>query len=319
MDGIQNMKAFLMVSATRSFVEAARRLETSPSVVSKRINQLEWQLGAPLFQRTTRTVHLTDLGERHLPRIQRLVRDYDDLVKGALERPEIIEGSLRISSPGAMTTTVLAAPFARFRALHPSVSLEIVVVDRSINPNEEGFDITVAVLPASYEGVHEEMLCVYPRVICASPAYLAANGAPDHPLDLIQHQCVSFAPAGTTWEFQGKEGMTSVSIRPDVRSSDSRVVNELIRQGVGIGVASKAAVIDDLRSGALVEILPGYSLANFMVKALVPAKRVHLARVQACVRHLQSELHELDRRLASDAVRGPVVGRRRVSQNRGTR
>ena len=77
----------------------------------------------------------------------------------------------------------------RFQMAHPKISIELVMLDRSVNPTEEGFDLAIGALPTSYPGVIDEPLCPYPRVICASPAYLERCGAPDHPRDLVQHDC----------------------------------------------------------------------------------------------------------------------------------
>jgi DNA-binding transcriptional LysR family regulator len=287
MDSIQNMKAFLMVSQTRSFVDAARRLGIAPSVVTKRVSQLEWQLQAPLLKRTTRSVHLTEAGERQLATIQRIVRDYEELRISGSELPGAIEGNLRISAPAALTTVLLAPALAAFREAHPGVTLEIVVLDRSVNPMEEGFDVSLAVLSATYDRVSEEIFRSYPRIACAAPSYLARHGAPAHPRDLAHHRCIAFAPAGSVWTFAGSKGPTSVAIRAAVTSNDSRVVVAMIREGAGIGVASEPTIQDDLRDGRLVPVLPGYRLPDLSLKAFVPETRLHLARVAAFLAHMR--------------------------------
>lgn len=289
MDSIQNMRAFLLVSQTHSFSDAARRLGVAPSVVTKRVSQLEWQLQAPLLKRTTRSVHLTEAGERQLTTIQRIVRDYDDLRLSGTERPGAIEGNLRISAPAALTTVLLAPTLATFRDAHPGVTLEIVVLDRSVNPIEEGFDTSLAVLSGTYDRVTEEIFRSYPRIACAAPAYLRRHGAPEHPRDLAHHTCIAFSPAGAVWTFAGSRGPTSVAIRPAVTSNDSRVVIAMIREGAGIGVASAPTVQDDLRDGRLVPILPGYRLPDLSLKAFVPETRLHLARIQAFLAHLRQD------------------------------
>jgi DNA-binding transcriptional LysR family regulator len=293
MDGVENMRAFLMVAQTQSFTEAARRLGLVASVVSKRVNQLEWRLGAALLQRTTRNVRLTDLGERQQPRMQRLVRDYDELVAGVLERPEALEDSLRISAPAAMTTLVLPGPLAAFRRAHPAVTLDLVVLDRSVNPVEEGFDVAIVVVPATYDGVVEEVLCPYPRLLCAAPEYLRRHGYPAHPSDLAHHACIGFQPSGPSWTFQGRSGPMSVTLRPVLTSTDSRVVIEMVRKGVGISVLSLPTVTEALRRGRLVELLPEFPLTDLSVKAFVPPRRADLARVRAFLDHLREALGKL--------------------------
>ncbi|MFI5013031.1 MAG: LysR family transcriptional regulator [Hyphomicrobiales bacterium] len=294
MDGLENMRAFLAVAQTQSFTMAARRLGVSPSVVTKRVSQLEWRLGAALLQRTTRSVQLTDLGERQQSRMQRLIRDYDELVAGVLERPEALEGALRISAPAAMTTLVLPGPLAAFRHAHPAVTLDIVVLDRSVNPVEEGFDIAIVVVPATYDGVVEEVLCPYPRLLCAAPDYLRGHGRPAHPSDLTHHACIAFQPSGPGWTFQGRSGPVSVAVRPVLSSTDSRVVIEMVRKGMGISVLSLPTVAEALRRKQLVALLPDFPLPDLSVKAFVPPRRAGLARVRAFLDHLRQTLQSLE-------------------------
>jgi DNA-binding transcriptional LysR family regulator len=284
------MRAFLMVARSHSFSDAARRLELAPSVVTKRVNQLEWRLGAPLLQRTTRSVSLTDLGERHLARMERLLRDYDDLVAGVLDRPEALEGSLRVSAPAAMTTLVLPKLLASFQRKHPAVTLDIVVIDRSVNPVEEGFDVAIVVVPATYEGVAEEVLCPYPRVLCASPDYVRRHGRPSEPSDLAQHACIGFQPVGPSWTFLTSSGTVSVTVRPVLTSTDSRTVIEMVRQGVGVSVLSRPTAHKLLRRGELIALLPEFPMPDLSVKAFTPPRRTGLARVRAFVEHLKRKL-----------------------------
>jgi DNA-binding transcriptional LysR family regulator len=290
MDAIENMRAFLLVSQIGSFSEAADRLGISPSVISKRVAQLEWQFGGPLLVRTTRSLHLTDLGERHQQRMRRLVREFDDLRSGADDRPNELAGSLRLSAPAAMTTLLLGPAFADYRRRHPRVTLEVVVLDRTVNPNEENLDLSVMVLPSIGEGVVEEILGPYPRVLCAAPAYLEAHGVPAHPHDLVDHACISFTPSARSWTFLGPSGPVGVAIHPVASASDSRVVIEMVRNGMGISALSRPTVTGALRSGELVELMPEFPMPDLQVKALIPEARARLARVAAMVECIRTHL-----------------------------
>jgi DNA-binding transcriptional LysR family regulator len=103
MDTILNMKAFMATARSGSFSEAARQLSVAPSVVSKRVNQLEWQLRSRLLERTTRRVRLTEVGDKYQPSIRGIVSEYVDLVAGMLRSPGELEGHLRVKSPAALT------------------------------------------------------------------------------------------------------------------------------------------------------------------------------------------------------------------------
>lgn len=281
MDTILNMKAFLATARSGSFSEAARQLSVAPSVVSKRVNQLEWQLRSRLLERTTRRVRLTEIGEQYLPTIRGIISEYDDLVAGMLRSPGELEGHIRVKAPAAITNLYLGKIFTAFQRAHPRVTLEIVLIDRSVNPIEEGFDVSLGLLPASFDNVVEEALLPYPRVTCASPAYIKQRGEPKHPRDLTGHDCLVFQPAGSTWTFQSKRGPISVQVRPRFASNDIQMVVEAAKDGSGIAVLSKLISKQAVKEGSLVPIMQEFPLPDHWLKAFIPQSRVGLARVQA--------------------------------------
>lgn len=281
MDTILNMKAFLATARSGSFSEAARQLSVAPSVVSKRVNQLEWQLRSRLLERTTRRVRLTEIGEQYMPTIRGIITEYDDLVAGMLRSPSELEGHIRVKSPSALTHLHLGKIFNEFQQANARVTLEVVLIDRSVNPIEEGFDVVLGVLPTSYEGVIEEALLPYPRITCASPEYLAQHGAPKHPRDLVNHDCLVFQPAGSAWTFQSRRGPINVSVRPKFSSNDIQMIVAAAQDGAGIAVLSKLIAKQGMRSGKLVSVLEEYPLPDHWLKAFIPQSRVGLARVQA--------------------------------------
>ena len=162
-----------------SFSAAARELGVAPSVVTKRITQLEERMRTKLIARSTRGLALTTAGERLLPRFLRLVGELEELF---VERTDAggIEGHLRIKGPTTITSLYLGALFSEFQAANPRVTVEVVLMDRSVNPLEEGFDFVVAARPASYPNVVDVPLCAYPQVLCCSerPGPSRARGAP---------------------------------------------------------------------------------------------------------------------------------------------
>jgi DNA-binding transcriptional LysR family regulator len=281
MDTILNMKAFLATARSGSFSEAARQLSVAPSVVSKRVNQLEWQLRSRLLERTTRRVRLTEVGEQYLPTIRGIITEYDDLVAGSLRAPGELEGHIRVKSPAAITNLHLGKVFTDFQRAHPRVTLEIVLMDRSVNPIEEGFDVVLGLLPASYENVIEEALLPYPRVACASPKYLKQRGEPKDPRDLANHDCLVFQPAGSTWTFHSKRGPISVQVRPKFISNDIQIIVEAAKDGGGIAILSKLISKQARKEGTLVPVMTAFPLPDHWLKAFIPQSRVGLARVQS--------------------------------------
>ncbi|MGY3452889.1 LysR family transcriptional regulator [Bradyrhizobium sp. USDA 4353] len=279
-DSLLNMKAFVATARGGSFSEAARQLGLAPSVVTKRVSQLEWSLKCKLMRRSTRRLQLTEVGERYLETMQHIVREYDEMAAGVKRSPDEIEGQIRIKAPGSPMAIDLCGLLASFQIKYPRVTLEAQLVDRTVNPVEEGFDIVLTMMPSSFHGVVEEPLLAFPRVLCAAPSYIARRGQPRHVRDLADHDCLVFAPMGPVWTFDGKSGLTTVAVRPRLVTNNNALLVEALSAGGGIAVVSRAAMTPRLQSGALVEILPEVLVPDLWVKALVPTTRVNLARVQ---------------------------------------
>src|SRR5262245_13292400 len=134
MDTLINLQAFVAVAETGSFSEAARRSGLVPSVIAKRVAQLEWRIHAPLFTRSTRKLTLTDVGERYLPELRHLVRQMDDTLNGMAQASGELEGHIRIKIPTTLGTLYLGELLNRFLQSQPCISMEVVLADRSVNP-----------------------------------------------------------------------------------------------------------------------------------------------------------------------------------------
>jgi len=279
-DSLLNMKAFVATARCGSFSEAARQLGLAPSVVTKRVGQLEWSLKCKLLRRSTRRLQLTEVGERYLETMQQIVREYDEMAAGVKRSPDEIEGQIRIKAPGSPMAIDLAALLSTFQLKYPRVTLEAVLVDRTVNPVEEGFDIVLTMMPSSFHGVIEEPLLAFPRVLCAAPSYLMRRGRPRHVRDLTDHDCLVFTPMGPVWTFDGSSGLTTVAVRPRLVTNNNALLVEALSAGGGVAVVSRMAVAERLRTGALIELLPEVLVPDLWVKALVPTTRANLARVQ---------------------------------------
>jgi DNA-binding transcriptional LysR family regulator len=173
----------------------------APSVITKRISQLEKALGTRLVNRSTRGLTLTTAAESVLPRFVRLVAEFDELFKSAAPDDQQVDGNLRIKSPTTVTTEFLGSAYTEFLQLNASVDLEIVLVDRSVNPLEEGFDCAIGALPVSYPNVIDIPLCPYELVVCCAPSYLRGKAEPRHPTDLVDFECLTTTLFRTSWLF----------------------------------------------------------------------------------------------------------------------
>ncbi|HVS55068.1 MAG TPA: LysR substrate-binding domain-containing protein [Casimicrobiaceae bacterium] len=239
------------------------------------------RMRSSLFERTTRKLSLTDQGRRLLPVAQRIVHDVDDAISSISGQTNELEGPLRIKVPTTLTTVFLARVLARFQQAHPNVSLDVVVIDRSVNPVQEGFDLVVGMLPATYDNVLDVGLCPLDRFVVASPKYVAVNGEPQHPADLSRHRLLNFGPTGPIWSFTGPEGQIAVTVEPHLTTNDGHMLLESALAGVGIAIVSSYMASAALARGQLVRLLDAFPIPQFRIRAQIPHSRSHLTRVQA--------------------------------------
>lgn len=292
MDTLTNLKAFLAVARTGSFAAAARELKVAPSVVTKRIGQIEWLLKTSLFERNTRKVSLTATGLRYLPAVQRSVSDMDELFAEIPSQGQALQGTIRIKSPGTLAVQLLGPILERFQQRYPLVNLELLTLDRSVNPVDEGFDVALTLMPDTYAGVIEVPLSPMPRVLCASPAYLERKGIPAHPRELVEHDILNFLPTGTIWIFEGAMGEVQVRLQPRFNTNEGQLILSGALVGNGIARLSDYLCQRHLESGALVPLLADYPIKQLWFKALVPENRIQVARVQALLGWVKSNVAE---------------------------
>ncbi|MBW6422808.1 LysR family transcriptional regulator [Rhizobium sp. XQZ8] len=306
MDTLINIRTFLAVARSGSFSAAGRHLGVAPSVVTKRISRLEDEMRVKLFVRSTRQLILTEVGERYLPRYQTLVKEIDDAVSGAAAVAQRIEGHLRIKAPTTVTIAFLARILSDFQQENPNVTMDLALVDRSVNPAEEGYDIALGALPASYSNVIDEPLCPYPRKLCAAPSYLESRGLPKHPRDLVNHICLTFHATGSTWSFLSPGGPIDVEVRSAFSANDTQILHDLALRGRGIAMVASYVAEESIRSGKLIELMPDFPVAELWLKALIPQTQARKPSVRAVMDWLKIHMH-------ASLVRGDEAARKEAS------
>ena len=247
MDTLDNMRTFLAVVKAGSFSAAARALDTVPSVVAKRVNQLEHIMKAPLFHRSTRKLELTAVGHRCRDRFLSIVTEVDHAFTDIAGSGSRLEERLRIKCPTTLTIIHFGDLLARFQAAHPGIRLELVLLDRSVNPLEEAFDVAIGALPTSYANVADIMLCPLPRTVIAAPGYLERAGTPAHPRDLLDHACLSFLATGTNWQFQTQSELLTIDVPGNFSVNDSHVLLRAVeKEKLALALKGGSETIRDL-------------------------------------------------------------------------
>ena len=295
MDMLSKLKAFIATADAGNFSEAARNSYVSPSVIMKRVDELEWDFKTTLFVRSTRRLTLTDTGQSYLTHARQLIKSYNDMVSGAILSPGSIEGPIRIKTPSVFIRQGLGDLFATYRAENPLIHFDIVASDRGGNPATEGFDIAVGMDQMSYPDVVEQMIRPFARLLCAAPAYLARRDAPLDPRDLIHHPCLAFSIAGPIWGFNSAEGRIEVDVRPVLITNDADYLCAVACDGQGIVQLARPIVADALQAGKLVPVLEQFPLVERWVKIMVPSARLKLVRVKLLFDRMARHLASADR------------------------
>ena len=290
MDTLTNLKTFVSVANFGGFSEAARRLGVVPSVVAKRINQLEKATGTRLFERSTRSVVLTESGQHLKGRASGVLADFDDLVHSVQRDDRKLEGHIRVMAPTTLTMLHLGHVFNTFLARHERITMEVALVDQSSNPEELGFDLAVSGRSTSYEGVIDVPLCSTRPMLVAAPAYAEQRGLPAHPRELVEHGCLVFAPTGPIWQFQSARGVLSVEVMPRLTVDDNLTLLGAVRMGMGIAPLPAYVARHALARGDLLPVLDGFPLQENWFRAFVPVRKHRLTRVQALVQWLSAAM-----------------------------
>jgi DNA-binding transcriptional LysR family regulator len=274
-DKFQEMTSFVAVVEAGSFTGAADALGLSKAAVSRHVGDLEQRLGVRLLHRTTRRLSLTDDGQRFHMRAKDLLATVDEAESEITARSGEPSGLLRINAPLTFGVLHLAPLWGRFAGAHPQVSLEIDLSDRVVDLVEEGYDLAVRITHLPDSQLVSRKLATSRMVLCASPGYLARHGSPVHPRDLAAHRVISYSYWSTRdeWRFTGPDGAVQVRTQPRLHTNNGDTCRAAALDHQGIILQPDFLVGDDLRQGALVELLPDYASLTIAIQAVYPSRK----------------------------------------------
>ena len=292
MDAVDRARAFLSVAQTGGFSSAARQLNVAPSVITKRIGQFEAEIGRQLFSRTTRRVELTPTGKNLLHSASEFLLAYERMMDDVPDDASELSGRLRVKAPSTLANLHMTAIINRFLRVNTKVSLELLLLDRPVNPVTEGFDLVITGLPPSYDQIDEIPLFPIRRMLFASPTYLRERGTPQQAEDLVHHRCLqySYLSPGETWSLTSVRGQIDVNVHSTFLTNDVQVMHQAIVDGLGIGILPDYVAHGALTDGRLVQVLQAFSLAKFWFRAQIPKTSRNRRVLEALILHIQREL-----------------------------
>src|SRR5690606_9853571 len=271
-DYLAGLTAFAAVAEKKSFTAAAAQLGISSSAVSHAVRDLEARLGLRLLNRSTRSVNLTEAGERYFARVMPALQELARAADGLDELRDTAIGLLRINLSRPAYDAVLAGRVTEFHRLHPQVQLELVVDDTLTDIVQAGCDAGIRL----GETLQHDMVAIpvskpLKLVICGSREYFDRHPLPRAPSDLREHACIAFRLPSSgklySWELEHDGQEVRFEPRAWVVTNDASVMLDLVRSGAGLACVLSHMVVDDLARGSLVRVLadwcppfPGYFL-----------------------------------------------------------
>jgi DNA-binding transcriptional LysR family regulator len=272
---MDDREVFFAVVDANGFSAAARRLDTTPASVSRRIKALEQRLGVRLLQRTTRKFSLTEAGERYYQEARRLLRELGELEEALGSSTREPEGELRVVAPMSFGQRRLAPLVARFALMHPRLRLSLILEDRETDLIDEGADLAIRIGYPADSSMVARAIAPVRRHVCAAPDYLARRGTPVSPADLLQHDCLHYnlISEREEWTFHGDDGEQTLAINGSFCSNNGDVLAEAAMQGLGITLLPDFIVAAPLADGRLVKLLQAYEREPLTLFALYPSRR----------------------------------------------
>jgi DNA-binding transcriptional LysR family regulator len=294
---LDGMLAFVAVAQTRSFTAAAATLEVTPPAVSQAVKQLEDRIGVRLFHRTTRSVSLTEAGERFHARVGPAL---SELTEAAAELDSYRDGptgTLRINVPKIAWEVLLQPIVAGFLEIHPGIRLEVRLDDGFIDIVAAGFDAGVRIGESVQRDMVATVLTQKERIcLVASPDYVAKHGAPKNIEALREHACIRFRFSGSggiyRWELQQSGKMIEVEVDGPFTTSDSVSMAEAARAGIGIAYVFERQVKDDLASGRLIPVLPQCWHTYEGFRLYYPSRRQMPTKLRAFIDYCHAHIRE---------------------------
>jgi DNA-binding transcriptional LysR family regulator len=281
-DRLQQLSVFVRVGESGSFTRAARDMNLSQPSVSRIVGDLEARLGVKLLLRTTRQLTLSAAGEQFLERARDILAELDD-AEDAARGEDSLKGTIRIALPVVFGTREVIPRLPMFMDRHPLLKIEMQVSDLYQDLVAEGVDVAIRLGRLSDSTFVARKLTTMPRFLVATPAYLRQRGTPETPADLANHDCI-FGPTGTSresWMFKRRNTVISVEVTGRIQTVSGPGTYASVMAGLGIARASAAMCDAELRSGALVALLPDFGLEPVEVHAVFPGGRRPSTKVQA--------------------------------------
>jgi LysR family transcriptional regulator for bpeEF and oprC len=295
-DRLGGIATFVKVADAGSFAAAARALRLSPSAVSKSVLRLEERLGVRLFQRTTRSLMLTEEGRTFLARCTAILDEVEAAEREMRDRAATPSGPLRVEMPTALGRLRIVPELGRLTARHPQLRIMATFADTISDPIAAGLDAVVRIGTPRDTRLMVRRVGTVRYIVCAAPSYIAAHGVPQTLDDLDQHDCITRTPPGgdcvASWWFARQDGAGSFQrpVSGTMTFGNNDAVVEAGLAGAGLVQLHTYMAEPHLRSGALVQVLEDHAVDGPPISVLFPSSRQLSPKVRAFIEFVAKTL-----------------------------
>ncbi|MBM4207878.1 MAG: LysR family transcriptional regulator [Gammaproteobacteria bacterium] len=292
MDKLMSMTVFVRVARAGSFAAGARELGISRAMATKHIMQLEGALGSRLFNRTTRSLNLTDVGASYLERCQQVLLDIEEMEAAVTQLQTEPRGVLKISAPPVIGATHITRAVVEFLKIYKDIKIDIVLQSSPGDLIDEGIDIAIFLGNLDDTSMVARKLATSPLVVCASPSYLEKYGVPKTPEDLINHSClVNWAiPPRHKWQFKTESGLKTIDVSGRVQTNAAHSIRIAAINGLGLVMLPTYIVGGDIEKGLLKVVLENYTLPPLDIHAVYPHRKYLSTKARKFLDFLQEWL-----------------------------
>jgi DNA-binding transcriptional LysR family regulator len=289
MDKLTSMTVFVRVAKAGSFAGGANELGISRAMATKHIMQLEGSLGTRLFNRTTRSLSLTDVGASYLERCQQVLLDIEEMESAVTHLQTEPRGVLKISAPPVIGAAHITRAVAEFLKIHTDLKVDMILQSSPGDLIDEGIDIAIYLGDLDDTSMVARKLASSSMVVCGSPDYLAKHGVPLTPEDLYNHSClINWASSPRNkWRFKGKIGYITINVAGRMQSNVADANRIAAINGLGLVMLANYVVGRDIERGKLIPVLEDYTLPPLDIHAVYPHRKYLSAKVRRFLDFLQ--------------------------------
>ncbi len=327
---IQDLRIFARVARVQNLTAVGAEFELSAGTISKRLQALEGELCARLFDRTTRSISITTEGEKLLEQVERVLELLDAAVADLSESVAHPKGKLRVSAPASLGRGVVAPAACMFMKAYPDIEMQIDLTDRVVSLHDGGYDVAIRTGALEDLRLVAKRLAADPQVIVASPDYIERHGRPAKPDDLAQHSCLMLGD-GQQWRLQRRGKTFDIKVSGQLRSDNGELLRHAAIEGLGILRVAHSRVASEIKRGLLVVLMEDYDAGNdAAVWAIYPSSRHILPKLRVFLNFMAAwlkdasalstampvagatpDLEEIMRRLSRRKTASGAGGRRR--------